>query len=79
MRAVLAVRDQYERAAEVMQRKDWLRLHQGLLTILLAVCGSWTRPMPEIFRSLVLNFLLQDRPTMPPLPEATPVRMPFAV
>ena len=79
MRAVFAVRDQYERAADVIQRKGWLRLHQGRLTVLLAVCGSWARPMPQIFRALVLNFLLHEHPTMSPLPEVTPVRMPFAV
>ena len=74
-----AVDEQQEKTAEVLQLHEWLRLHRGRLPVLLAVSGSWNRPMPEIFRALMIEFLLHEQPTMPPLPEIPPVHLPFPV
>ena len=79
VRVLGAVDEQQEKAAEVFQLHAWLRLHQGRLPVLLAVSGSWNRPMPEIFRALMIEFLLHDQPTMPPLPVISPVHLPFPV
>ena len=79
VRVLGAVDEQQEKTAEVLQLHAWLRLHRGRLSVLLAVSGSWTQPMPEIFRAWMIEFLLNEQPTMPPLPEIPPVHLPFPV